>query len=98
MERVSGHRWHLGDGRDWRRTGGRERKGARRERVTGALDEEVKGRGDNKSLGVEQVYNRVWTRVRWVSLGVLGGFPIMQITRRPWRAACLRSRKNHAQK
>ena len=77
MERVSGHRWHLGDGRDWRRTGGRERKGARRERVTGALDEEVKGRGDNKSLGVEQVYNRVWTRGRGVSLGVLGGFPIM---------------------
>ena len=43
--------------------------------MTGALDEEVKGRGDDKSLGVEQVYNRVWTRVRWVSLGVLGGCP-----------------------
>ena len=44
--------------------------------MTGALDEEVKGRGDNKSLGVEQVYNRVWTRVRWVSLGVLGGVQV----------------------
>ena len=43
--------------------------------MTRALDEEVKGRGDDKSLGVEQVYDRVWTRVRWVSLGVGGVVP-----------------------
>ena len=55
------------------------------------------GRGDDKNLGVVQVYNRVLTRVRWMSLGVLGGVPAYANNAAAVSGSVSALRKNHAQ-